>query len=210
MAQKFKVNTIVLNSQRLTTTGTNLYINENELALSTNLVQTGSDLNNRISNWGVKSASVSGTQYSGNIGLTGLGSVTVDVNSNTVRISGIVVDSSTFLQISQTGEFYPRIGNPSGFVTGQVVRPSDTGQFYFTGNEQRIRTIAPSGSGFTFINFNSNFNSVPLIWPSIETSGEVGYFVNISGLVTTSGYMALFSDIIRETGVFVHTLVKVI
>ena len=87
-----------------------------------------------------------------------------------------------------------------------ILTSIDSGNLY--SGEQRIRTIAPSGSGNCFISFNPIFQSVPLVWSSIQSSGNIAYNVNVSGLVTISGYMASFSDIIRETGVFINTLAK--
>ena len=96
--------------------------------------------------------------------------------------------------------------NISVLTSGQTITVSGSG-IYLESNEQRIRTIVPTGSGNLFIQFPINFISTPIIFNNIETSGTVGYYTNVSDL-TTSGYMALFSDVIRESGVILYTLAK--
>ena len=61
---------------------------------------------------------------------------------NTGDISGI----SDFVAKSETGAFYP-ISNPSGYVTGSVVRPSETGNF-ITASQTGAFYAASNPSGF--------------------------------------------------------------
>jgi hypothetical protein len=57
--------------------------------------------------------------------LTGAGGIVVSTSGNFLFVSG---DTSSYVSKTMTGSsFYPRTGNPSGYVTGSIVRPDDTG-----------------------------------------------------------------------------------
>jgi len=49
-----------------------------------------------------------------------------------------------------TGAFYPLRSNPSGYVQGAVVRPSNTGAFLDTGSFQTISSLKNFSKSFTW------------------------------------------------------------
>lgn len=118
--------------------------------------------------------------------------------SSTTNIVGLISTGSAdlrYLNSGVSGSFSERIENTGTNILSK---------------EQRIRTEIFSGSGQLFVNYNSSFSSIPVIWCQIQTSGgSVNYYVNSSG-IRVDGYTAVFSDIIRETGVFLYTLAKIL
>ena len=66
------------------------------------------------------------------------------------------IDSSNFVLKSETGaytgQFYPRTTNPSGYVTGSVIRPSDTGSFITT---SQTGAFYPRSNPSGFVSDNS-------------------------------------------------------
>lgn len=161
--------------------------------------------------------SITGISISGGVGLTGNlnilagsnitlsqagNSLTITATSTSTDISGLA--TSGYVNTT-SGSINERINllNLTYLTTGS------SGAFYASNSEQRIKTEIPSGSGQLFINYNSNFSSIPLIYCQIQTSGDVNYYINTSG-IQINGYTAVFSDIIRETGCWVHTLAKIL
>ena len=142
-----------------------------------------------------------------------------------VSNSGVVYQSETgqFITASQTGAFggsantgaltgvfYPLTGNPSGFIlpaqTGAFSSNSNvaaTGAIFatYTGNIQDFVTgISPTGLDNYFIQFPFNFSSTPRVLTTVEVTGNIVYGTAISNR-TVSGFTALFSDYIAESGV---------
>lgn len=156
--------------------------------------------------------------------VTGAGVLQVGSESVVYRSqTGSFVDSAhtgTFITSSQTGLFYP-ISNPSGFITGlstgsfitvnqtgSFVTTSQTGLFVAQTTQQTFATIVATGVDFQFISFASNFPTTPKVYSTIEVTGDTMYAVNVRGR-TISGYTALFSDTIQESGVVVHTFASI-
>jgi hypothetical protein len=65
-----------------------------------------------------------------------------------------------------------------------------------------------TGVEITGISFPVNFATIPKVQTSIEVTGDTMYMVNIRSR-TTSGYTAIFSDIIQESGVVLHTFASI-
>ena len=108
-------------------------------------------------------------------------------------VTGAVVrpsDTGSFLTTGQTGNFYPR-SNPSGYITGI--------------DQVSFLTLIPSGVEETGILFGRTFGSTPRVFPSMILNSPTGYLVGANN-ITTSGYLAIFSDVIGETGVYLQTL----
>lgn len=86
-------------------------------------------------------------------------------------------------------------------VSGSQVMVQSGWQIFTTG--------IPTGVDNVFIKFPSgNFASVPKISVTLEVTGDVLYTIGIRGR-TISGYTALFSDTIQESGVMIHTFASV-
>ncbi len=68
--------------------------------------------------------------------------------TNSLTIGNNQPTTGYIITSTDTGQFYPRVGNPSGFVTGNIVRPSDTGNFY------KWNRIADTND-FTRLNFTN-------------------------------------------------------
>lgn len=77
----------------------------------------------------------------------------------------------------------------------------------YTGNQQSFTTgIISTGFDNYFINYPLGvFNKKPTIATSLEVSGTNMYNLNITGRSAT-GFFAIFSDIIKESGVIIHCI----
>lgn len=104
------------------------------------------------------------------------------------QISSLSNATGSYVLNSQTGAFYPT-SNPSGFVTGLVVRPSETGSFI---------TTAQTGSFYAASN-PSGYVTGSVVRPSetgsFITSSQTGAFYPTSN---PSGFATL-SDPVRTT-----------
>ena len=105
---------------------------------------------------------------------------------NTGDVSGI----SNFVAKSETGVFYPA-SNPSGFITGL--------------NQVSFLTLLPTGIEETGVLFPYTFSSIPIIFSDLIQVSDTGYLVGIKN-TSVSGYTAIFSDVIQETGIYLQTL----
>ena len=111
---------------------------------------------------------------------------------------------------SSTGLYYPLSSNPSNYVT-----TAQTGAFAsnvaliasgalftsYTGKIQIFTSgISPTGLDTYTIYYPQVFASVPKVLCTVEVTGNYAYGVSIANR-TTSGFNALFSDYIGESGV---------
>jgi hypothetical protein len=123
--------------------------------------------------------------------------------------------TGNFITSSQTGQFYP-ISNPSGYVTGSVVRPNETGIFVTTGSTGNFVTgtvVRPSETGYltgAFYPLNENpagyLTSIPPPPPGeqyLTYDEATGYFYPLDS--NPSGYVT--GSVVRpsETGNFITT-----
>ena len=153
--------------------------------------------------------------------ITGVDLSPYALQSSLTGTSGHLQGQITTLD-SLTGTYYQN-SNPSGYitgvdlsgyVTGDVVRPSDTGQFYpasnpsgyITGIDQiSFSTLLPTGIEETGILFPYSFSGVPRVFADLALISDTGYLVGTKN-ITNTGYTAVFSDIIEETGLYLQTL----
>lgn len=123
--------------------------------------------------------------------------------------------------VSGISNFYLN-SNPSGFitgvdlsdyVTGEVIRPSDTGRFYpssnpsgfITGTDQiSFSVLLPTGIEETGVLYPRSFSSIPRVFANLMLNTDTGYYVGIKNTSIT-GYVAVFSDVIEETGLYLQT-----
>lgn len=162
---------------------------------------------------GVQSLAVSGASVSGVITFTGINGVVVSTGvGSTIRIDG-----GNFITSAQTGQFYP-ITNPASFIrsgdadtkyalagsTGSFITTAQTGQFIWTGAHQSFTTTVTTGIDNQVISYPSVFGTTPKVQVSIEVTGDIFYSVAVRNR-NVSGYTAIFSDIIQESGVVLHT-----
>jgi hypothetical protein len=122
-------------------------------------------------------------------------------------------ETGTFIVQGQTGQFASsinlfttgstldtKINNASGYANNTFVRLV---------NQQNFVTGIPTGIDNYFISFPSgNFPAVPKIQATVEVTGNIMYMMNVSNR-TVSGYTAIFSDTIQESGVSVHTFASI-
>jgi hypothetical protein len=149
------------------------------------------------------------------------------VDLSSFATTSFVTGVSGFLQNQiidlndQTGNYYT-IDNPSGYitgldlsdyVTGEVIRPSDTGIFYtidnpsgfITGLDQvSFLTLIHTGIEETGIAFPYTFSAIPRVLADLQLVSDTGYLVGVKNVATT-GYVVVFSDVIEETGLYLHT-----
>lgn len=139
---------------------------------------------------------------------------------------------SGFINSTQTGTFYP-LSNPNSYIstgngdtryaltsaTGSFVTTSQTGVYAdagklaltgasfatYTGKQLSFSTsLTPTGLDVYAISFPVTFSSAPRVQSTIEVTGNIMYSINIQSR-TTSGYNALISDFIGESGVVLHS-----
>jgi hypothetical protein len=144
---------------------------------------------------GVRTLSVTGLSYSGNLTLTGLGGLTVTATGSTIYFSG----QNNFLLLSNTGNF---IGTNQ---TGNFVGTNQTGIFVTTQQQSTFTTSISTGIDNVFVSFPFTFSAAPKIQATVEVTGDILYAVAVRSR-TVSGYTAIFSDIVLESGVVLHTL----
>ena len=99
------------------------------------------------------------------------------------------MNSSIQILQSQTGDYYQN-SNPSGFITGV--------------DQVSFVTLMQTGIEETGINFPYTFAAIPRVLVDMQLVSDTGYLVGIKN-VTATGYTAIFSDIIEETGLYLHT-----
>lgn len=144
----------------------------------------------------------SGNQLlTGNLSITGsLTAISADAES--LMMGGYIVATQSFTtgvsghlqsQISvlnnHTGDYYLNT-NPSGFITGV--------------DELSFLTLLHTGIEETGIMFPRSFSSSPRVFSDLLITGDTGYLVGIKR-VSSTGYFAMFSDVIAETGIYLQT-----
>lgn len=75
-------------------------------------------------------------------------------------------------------------------------------------SQVNVVTIIPTGVDDYFIAFGVTFGQIPKVQCTVEVTGDITYFCAVRGR-TTSGYTALFSDTVRESGVSVNTFASI-
>jgi hypothetical protein len=214
--------------------------------LANRLVQTGGYLESLItvSNAGVSSLNL----RSGIVNLSGAGNITVIPTGQIIYISGAGstgeyyplnnpsgfitgIDTSNFVTLSQTGEFlghnetgnltnwfYPRNENPAGYLTGSVVRPSDTGIFadvnHVHPNTGNFVTTAQTGHNHDSQYYPLSSNPAGYVTGSVVRPSETGNFVTTAqtGHNHDAQYYPLSSNpsnyvTTNDTGVYANTFV---
>lgn len=134
------------------------------------------------------------------------------------------VDASNLVSKNETGAytglFYPLLSNPSGYLTGQVVRPSDTGAFYPRANPSgfitgidtssfvlQSQTGSYTGLFYPLLQNPNGYVTGSVVRPnetgSFITNGQTGQFYPANN---PSGYVA--GGVVRpnETGAFLTSL----
>jgi hypothetical protein len=95
----------------------------------------------------------------GNLTITGVGGIVVQSSgAGTLTISGgAQVDLSGLITTGNAdSRYYPSATNPSGYVTGSVVRPSETGRFYLASNPSGFITGVGQLSALQFAGVTSD------------------------------------------------------
>jgi len=124
-----------------------------------------------------------------NIGGVSIGGVQGPAGLNITDINNITQQYSGNIQ-SQINN----INNPSGVLSSLSF-------------EQRIYTSIPSGIDKIYIPLS--LTGFPLISANLEAIGNIKYLVTLQQ-VNSSGYFAMFSDTISETGLYLHTIAKIL
>ena len=179
-------------------TGQFVGVSQTGFIASQSYVQTVSgDINTRLNQTGqtligMMAGQVAGVSsinaVTGTLTLSGYGNITVSNVGTAFKISG---DTGQFVGVSQTGQF---------------VGVSQTGQFMWTGSQQSFAYTIPTGIDMSGVLFPQAFGAIPrVVQTSIEVTGDVMYYMAIRNRATT-GYWAIFSDTITESGVVLHTL----
>lgn len=187
-------------------------------SLSGDLAATGNSLNGRIINTGAgllgQIVSLSGDVQSTGNSLNGrVINTGADLLARIASLSGDLLATGTKLtqlsgNVIQTGiELINRITSLSGDLaaTGLAVVNLIN---VLSGNSQEFVTSIPTGVELFPVIFPVSFPSVPKVQATVEVTGDVMYFVGVKNR-TTTGYFALFSDIITEDGVSVNTFAKI-
>lgn len=108
-----------------------------------------------------------------------------NLNSNTTVTLTIPATGGTVITNQNTGIFYTN-DNPSGFVTSV--------------NLQKISVELSTGIENYTGAFSQTFSALPSVVGTMQTTGDYMYMVGFNN-ITTSGFVADFSDIILESGV---------
>jgi hypothetical protein len=123
-------------------------------------------------------ANTNGINLSGNLALTGQAAWAA-ANTNSINLSGNLQTTGSNLY----NYIHTFSGNSQSFATGINPTGFDT---YAVGY--------PLGA----------FSSTPRVYCTVEISGNVMYAVNITGR-SSNGFFALFSDVVSESGVVLHS-----
>jgi hypothetical protein len=108
-----------------------------------------------------------------------------NLNSNTTVTLTIPATGGTVITDQNTGIFYTN-DNPSGFVANV--------------NLQKFSVELSTGIERYTGSFNQTFSALPSVVGTMQTTGDYMYVVGFNS-ITTSGFVADFSDIILESGV---------
>ena len=121
------------------------------------------------------------------------------INGTGVLLSGEAVSAAN--TGSLTGVFYPLNANPSGYITGSVVRPSETGVFVTTGSTGAFITTGQTGR------FYPTSNPSGYVTGSVVRPSETGIFLTSAqtGAFLTTGAADSRYALQSATGAFVVT-----
>ncbi len=177
------------------------------------------------------SLSVTGLAISGAISLTGLGSTVVTKSGQTIYVNtdlssyataanlatananiastGANLQSQITADVANLAADIINLASTGSNLQGQVntltTNLASSGNTFavYTGKFQSFSgSLTPTGADSYFISFPLNFASVPRIAASIEVTGSILYMMNVQNK-TISGFTALISDLIAESGVSV-------
>lgn len=151
-----------------------------------------------------------GAYLEGLITVSSAGVNTINSLSGVLFISGqggtVVTNSGQNILISggnsiNTGLFYP-INNPSGYITGEVVRPNQTGLSFIT--------PLISGIDYQAIPFSSSLSNSPTsVTCEIENDIDNLIYSHVINSVTNTGFIIYFSDFLSASGYRLHTKVNI-
>lgn len=187
------------------------YVNNVSGELSTRLNETGSYLLSQIA---ASSAGVSQLNgLSGSLTASGYGNITVTTSGQVIRISG---DTGAYANFATTTNLFntgvtlnTKIDNLSGYANSTFALSSQATGYVRMLSIQAFVTGIPTGIDNYFVGFPSgNFPTVPKIQATVEVTGDIMYMVNVRNR-TISGYTAIFSDTIQESGVSLHTFATI-
>lgn len=219
-------------SGNIQNTGSNLYtyIINTSGNLDTRLYNSGQNLLGLIGVAITGVSSINGS--SGIVNITGGGNITVISGGiGSIIISGDTGAYNNFYSLSNPLGFSTsgnlqnsgnNLQNTCNILSGNLIQSGinieiqinslsgySNNTFYLLNNEQRLRSLIPTGTITTGIFFTNAFVSTPVIFNNFEISGNYSYNIAISG-IGTHGFTGFFSDIIRESGVYLHTLAKIL
>ena len=138
------------------------------------------------------------------------------------QFSGIVVNTTgAFITTSMTGQFQSAsqfqitgnniqtqfntiYGTTGAFATSVSVAATGAAFTFFSGNQQSFSYYVPTGYDNTGVLYPVAFASAPRVLVSLEIPTNIMYMVNISNR-TNTGFYAVFSDVVQESGVILHT-----
>jgi len=72
---------------------------------------------------------------------------------------------------------------------------------------QTFVTVVPTGVDCLAVSYTSAYAATPFVSATISSTGDIIYQMNVRQ-ITSSGYLAIFSDTITENGVTINTYAK--
>jgi hypothetical protein len=99
---------------------------------------------------------------------------------------------------------YGTLGSGNSFTFGPATFVTVPSEFILVADQVSFLTLMQTGIEETGIQFPYTFATIPRVLADIQLVSDTGYLVGIKN-VTTTGYTAIFSDIIEETGLYLHT-----
>ena len=101
-------------------------------------------------------------------------------------------------------QFNTIYGTTGAFATSVSVAATGAAFTFFSGNQQSFSYYVPTGYDNTGVLYPVAFASAPRVLVSLEIPTNIMYMVNISNR-TNTGFYAVFSDVVQESGVILHT-----
>ncbi len=176
------------------------FVNSGNLESTGSALQNQIDLINQFNNSGYITTGDSDLRYysitnpdeystSGNLELTG----TALQN----QIDGLVIPSVNGLVAS--GELE---------ATGTALQNQLSSYVELVSQQSFITGILPTGFEEYFIKFPNDFSEIPKIQTTVEVSGDILYGINVRNK-SISGFTALFTDDIAESGVYLNVFATI-
>lgn len=174
----------------------------NTFATITNLTATGITLGAQITSLSGFVGNMSGAlQTLVNNVITNLTATGITLLANINSLSGQVGVISGVLQ-GEINTLTTNLGLTGQNLLAIITGMSGQGNL----NSVNFSVIVPTGSGALSINFPFVFATIPQVDPTFVISGSNPYSYGVyPNLVTTTGYLALFTDIVTESGNSVYT-----